>query len=74
MILNTLTESDVELIRFCRLGLTNSGIAYKLGWNIGDVKQRLNVLFNLESVKSKKDLAAKYKGVDLNSILTSTSQ
>lgn len=65
MSLNIYTAQDLELIRLIRNGLNNNGLCYQMEWSLGTLKTRLEVLFKLAEVTSKKALKAKFKGVDL---------
>jgi DNA-binding NarL/FixJ family response regulator len=69
MNLNIYTESDLKLIKLIRSGATNKGICFQLGCNLGTLKDRLAVLFKLAEVSSKKEIKAKFKGVDLTAVL-----
>jgi DNA-binding NarL/FixJ family response regulator len=68
MNLDIYTESDLELIKMIRNGYTNKGICFQLGWSLGVLKDRLAVLFKLAKVSSKKEIKAKFKGVDLTAV------
>jgi DNA-binding NarL/FixJ family response regulator len=65
MNLNIYSESDLELIRLIRNGTTNKGICFQLNCDLGTLKDRLAVLFKLAEVSNKKNIKAKFRGVDL---------
>lgn len=68
MNLRIYAEDDLELIKLIRSGYNNNGICYQLDWDLGVLKTRLAILFKLAEVKNKKEIKAKFKGVDLTAL------
>jgi DNA-binding NarL/FixJ family response regulator len=54
--LTIFTESDLDIIRMARIGMSNKSIAYRMGYSLGDLKTRLQIIFTLAEVTNKSQL------------------